>query len=255
MGFIVSVTNQKGGVGKTTTAVQLGKGLQLFGNQKVLFVDMDPQCNMGYILGVNDGVNPNILDLLTGSMNTEDVISHCGDIDIIPSSQNLSAVEQYLIGDYREYRLRNALNRVREKYDFIVIDSPPTLGITTINILTASDYVVIPALADVMSLQGIGQLFNTIDAVREYCNPRLKVTGILLNRHVARLLHSKALTEMIEETSVMFGTEVYRTTIRESVAIREAASARRSIFEYKPGSDQAEDFRSFIAEFEEKIRN
>lgn len=248
MGKIVCVTNQKGGVGKTTTAIQLGRGLMFINNQKVLFVDMDSQCNMSYVLGADDQKN-NIMTVLSGGCRAESAIQHIGEIDIIPSSQDISAMQKYITGNRKEYVLREALAPIKNKYDYIVIDSPPALGLITINILTAADVVIIPAAADILSLQGIGQLYNTIDAVKTYCNPDLKIDGILLTRHNDRLVHSREIREMIQETADQIGTRVYNAKIRESVLIREATTSGKSIFDYAPRSRQADDYWGFISEF------
>lgn len=248
MGKIVCVTNQKGGVGKTTTAIQLGRGLMFVNNHKVLFVDMDSQCNMSYVLGADDQKN-NIMTVLSGGCRAENAIQHIGEIDIIPSSQDISAMQKYITGNRKEYVLREALAPIKNKYDYIVIDSPPALGLITINILTAADVVIIPAAADILSLQGIGQLYNTIDAVKTYCNPDLKIDGILLTRHNDRLVHSREIREMIQETADQIGTRVYDAKIRESVLIREATTSGKSIFDYAPRSRQADDYWGFISEF------
>lgn len=248
MGKIVCVTNQKGGVGKTTTAIQLGRGLMLLNDCKVLFVDMDSQCNMTYVLGADDE-KTNIMKVLSGQIRSEEAIQHVGDFDIIPSSQDISAMQRYVGGNRKEYVLREALAPLKNKYDYIVIDSPPALGMITINILTAADMVVIPAVADILSLQGIGQLYNTIEAVRAYCNPDLKINGILLTRHNDRLVHSREMKEMIQETAEQMGTRVYEAKIREAVGIREATTSGMSIFDYAPRSSQADDYWAFVAEF------
>jgi len=248
MGKTICVTNQKGGVGKTTTAISLGRGLMLQKSAKVLFIDMDAQCSMSYVLGVEED-KINIMTVLMGRNKAEEAIQHIGDFDIIPSHQDVSAIEKYIGGTRKEYILSEALAPIKNKYDYIVIDSPPALGLTTINILTASDIVVIPAAADILSLQGIGQLYNTIDAVKTYCNPNLRIDGILLTRHSSRLVHSRELKEMIEETAESIGTKVYRATVREAVALREAMTSRMSIFDYAPRSKQAGDYKEFIEEF------
>jgi len=248
MGRIICVTNQKGGVGKTTTAISLGRGLMLQKKAKVLFVDMDAQCNMSYVLGVEDD-RINIMTVLMRRNTLEEAIQHVGEFDVIPSHQDISAIEKYIGGDRKEYLLNDVLSPVRNRYDYIIIDSPPALGLTTINILTASDAVVIPAAADILSLQGIGQLYNTISAVKTYCNPGLKIDGILITRHNARLVHSRELREMIEETASDIGTKVYRASIREAVALREAMTSRSTIFDYAPRSKQAADYKEFVAEF------
>jgi len=248
MGRIICVTNQKGGVGKTTTAISLGRGLMLQKKAKVLFVDMDAQCNMSYVLGVEDD-KINIMTVLMRRNKLEEAIQHIGEFDVIPSHQDISAIEKYIGGDRKEYILNDVLAPIRNQYDYIIIDSPPALGLTTINILTASDAVVIPAAADILSLQGIGQLYNTISAVKTYCNPGLKIDGILITRHNPRLVHSRELREMIEETAENIGTKVYRSSIREAVALREAMTSQSTIFDYAPRSKQAADYKDFVAEF------
>lgn len=152
MAEIITFTNQKGGVGKTSLALNFGIRLKLAG-AKVLFVDMDPQCNLTYIMGI-DEAPVTVYDLLTGQSDVREAILHTGEADLIAASPALSTLNLSLNGPGREYLLRNALQPIMGEYNFIVIDSPPTLGILTINILTAADSVIIPALADVFSLQG-----------------------------------------------------------------------------------------------------
>ena len=248
MGKIVCVTNQKGGVGKTTTAIQLGRGLMILNGCKVLFVDMDSQCNMTYVLGADDE-KYNIMSVLSGECSAAEAVQHVDGIDIIPSSQDISAMQKVASGNRTEFVLREALAPLKNRYDYIVIDSPPALGLVTVNILTASDVVVIPAVADILSLQGIGQLYNTINAVKTYCNPDLKIDGILLTRHNDRLIHSREVREMIQDTADQIGTRVYNSKIRESVVIREATTSRQSVFDYAPKSSQADDYWGFVAEF------
>lgn len=247
MAQAIAITNQKGGVGKTTTVLQFGIGLAQAG-KKVLFIDMDSQCSLSYMMGGNvEGVT--VLDVLLRQSSAEDAIQHVDESDLIAGNPNLSAIEQYLNQTGKEYRLREVLKPVREKYDIIVIDSPPTLGLLTVNILTAADSVIIPALSDIFSLQGIRQLYETIDAVHTYCNPSLSVDGILLIRHNPRLRHSRELRQRIEEEAAKMQTKVYRTSIREAVTIREAATAKMSIFKYAPKSKQAGDYQDFVNEF------
>ena len=152
-------------------------------------------------------------------------------------------------GTGKEYLLRNALQPVTADYDFIVIDSPPTLGILTINILTAANSVMIPALADVFSLQGIGQLYTTIQTVQANSNPKLRIAGIVLSRHTDRLLLSREMREMLRGTAERLHTRIFESAIRESVVVRESQATRQSIFRYAARSKQTEDYDRFALEY------
>ena len=179
MAEIITFTNQKGGVGKTSLAMNFGVRLKMAG-ARVLFVDMDPQGNLTYTMGI-DHAEVTVYDLLLGRRTAREAILHAAECDIIASSPGLSTFNLTQAGTGKEYLLRNALQPVTADYDFIVIDSPPTLGILTINILTAANSVMIPALADVFSLQGIGQLYTTIQTVQANSNPKLRIAGIVLS--------------------------------------------------------------------------
>lgn len=247
MAKTIAVTNQKGGVGKTTTAIQLGAGMTIKG-KRVLFIDMDPQCSLTYVMGgtLNE---KSILEAMMKTVPVEETVQHLEEGDLIPASVNLSVLDQSLTQPGKEYRLREVIAPLQDLYDYIIIDSPPTLGLLTVTVLTATDGVVIPAQADIFSLQGIGQLYSTIDAVKNYCNRDLTIEGILLTRHSDRLVHSRELREMVEQTAEQIGTKVFRATIRESVVIREAETSRMSVFKYAPKSKQAQDYWAFLEEY------
>jgi chromosome partitioning protein len=148
----------------------------------------------------------------------------------------------------KEYRLKEALEALQGNYDYAIIDTPPALGILTVNALTACTGVLIPAQADIYSLQGISQLYGTLQTVRKYCNPSLKVMGILLTRYSGRAIISREVAEMIEETAAQLHTKLYQTKIREATAIKEAQARRQSIYEYAPKSNATTDYKALIDE-------
>ena len=247
MAEIIAFTNQKGGVGKTSLAMNFGIRLRRIG-AAVLFVDMDPQCNLTYITGV-DSPACTIYDVLTEQKKASEAIIHAEECDIIAASPELSTLSLTLAGGEKIYTLRNALEEVVREYDFIIIDSPPTLGVLTMNILAAANSAVIPALADVFSLQGVAQLYTSIETVRAHCNPNLQIMGIVISRYSDRLLLNRELKEMLKNTAEQMHTRVFETAIRESVAVRESQAMRKSIFAYASHSKQKADYDNFVLEY------
>jgi len=248
----VAVVAQKGGDGKTTTAHALGAGLAKYHKAKVLFVDMDSQGNLSRTLEADQaGDAPNVLDLLIGEAEAQDAIQHTGGGDVIAASPALAGAdrEEALSNVGREYRLRKALEAVSGSYDYCVIDTPPALGILTVNALTAADLVVIPAQADDYSLDAVERLSATIETVKQYCNPALKISGILLTRYNGRPNVTSYMDELITEVADRIGARVYQTRIRECAYIREAKTLRLDIFTHAPRCNAANDYRSFVEEF------
>ena len=190
----VSVINQKGGVGKSTTAEMLISALSLKGF-KVLAIDLDAQGNLSYSLAANLD-SPTILEVLTEEISAKDAIKKAR-ADVISSNKALAGADAFIADTGKEYRLKEALEKIAKNYDFCIIDTPPALGILTINALTASDSVIIPAQADIYSLQGIENLEETIKAVKKYCNPNLKIEGILLTRYNPRTILSREVSRKI----------------------------------------------------------
>ncbi len=244
---IIAIINQKGGVGKSTTAHALGVGLALK-KFRVLFIDLDAQGNLTYTLGV-DCSRATSFELLIKNAGLSEVIQSSKYWDSIPASSALSGADMNLTQTGKEYRLKEILESTKDRYDYIVIDTPPALGILTINALTASTGVIIPAQADIYSLQGIGQLYNTINTVKQYCNPKLLIKGILLTRYNARSIISRDIAEMTIQTAEQLKTKVYKTTIRESVSIKEAQAKQQDIYSYAPKSNPASDYEAFVKEF------
>lgn len=245
---VICVTNQKGGVGKSTTAEALAGGLTIKG-YKTLLVDMDPQGSITLTAGADTG-RPTTYEVMTRATSTQEATQEIKDrADVIPASQQLIRLDVELMATGKEYRLKEQLTPVLTRYDFIIIDTPPALGLLTVNAMTAADALLIPAQADVYSLQGIGQLTDTIDAIRAYTNPSLTLAGILLTRHNARSILSRDMAAVAGSTAALIGTFLYHTVIRETVTIKEAQAHRKPIYEYAPKSNAVADYTAFTSEF------
>ncbi len=247
--MIVTIANRKGGVGKTATAQTLGAGLRKRG-YRVLYIDLDSQCNLTDALGVSRGsVEASSLDVLEKSSELSEAILETEGGDILPASPELARADKTIEGIGSEYRLRDALEPIASDYDYIIIDTPPALGVLTVNALTASDKVIIPAQAELYSLQGIEQLYGAIEAVKNYTNPKLTIAGILITRYVARSILSQDMRSNLEELAERVGSKLYSLPIREGVALKEAQATQTDILSYAPKSNPATDYEAFINEF------
>ena len=244
--MIYAVCNQKGGVGKSTTAAALWAGLNRAGH-KSLVIDLDPQCNLTFTTAA-DTNHRSALGLLTGEADPLDTIQPTEEGDVIAGSKALVGADNFITATGKEYRLREALEPIKARYDHIVIDCPPALGILTVNALTAATHVIIPCQADIFSLQGVQQLSQTIEPVRKYCNPGLVIEGLLLTRYNARTALSRDLTTSAESLAAKLGTKVFKTAIREATAIKEAQISQRSIFDYAPKANVTADYTAFLHE-------
>lgn len=246
----IAVINQKGGVAKTTTAHAIAAGLAKEG-YRVLMVDLDGQQSLTTVTGAKAG-GYTALEILTRKAKAAQAVVRTDSGDIIPASDGLGAADTLLKETGREYRLKEALKPVSKEYDYCVIDCPPSLGILTINALTAATTCIVPAQADFLSLQAIGQLQQTIKAVRSYTNRDLKVKGIVITRYSSRAVLSRDAVDMIEAKARDLNTKVFETKIRECVSLKEAQAVRQSIFDYAPRSNGAKDYKALIAEIIEE---
>lgn len=249
MSKIIAIANQKGGVAKTTTAISLAGGLIQRGFS-VLLIDTDPQANATDTYGTSVEDKPTVYSIFTGESTVGQAIQHTATLgDIIPGDLRMSAADMQFTQQGREYILKECLRTILPLYDYIIIDTPPTLGIVTINALTAANSLIIPMLADRYSLQGIRQLAGTIETIRKYSNPQLIIEGILLTRYNPRTILNRDVREIIEELVNNWNTKVFRTTIRQSVSLQESQTQQESIFTYAPESTTGKDYAAFVNEF------
>ncbi len=249
----IVLTNQKGGVGKTTSTCALSTGLALKG-YRVLTVDLDPQGNLGFSLGLNIDEGYSAYEVLAGQVSIKDAIKATEDYgDVLISNILLSQAEKALVGEERQTILKKCLEQVEENYDYIIIDTPPSLNILTINGYVAADYLIIPMAAEILSLVGLSQIKETVEAISESLNPNLKVLGILLTRFNKRTNLARDVQEMAEAVAKKLDTVVFNTKIRSSVAVAEAPAHGISLYDYSPRSNSTKDYKEFVEEIVVKI--
>jgi len=236
MGRIIAIANQKGGVGKTTTAINLSSCLADKG-QKVLSIDMDPQGNMTSGLGVDkDEVEKTVYDLIIGEAGIDEVIQKevMENLDVIPTNINLSAAEIELIGiDDKEYIVRNAVHKVKDNYDFIIIDCPPSLSMLTINAMTTADSVLVPIQCEYYALEGLSQLIHTVQLVKERLNSVLEIEGVVFTMYDTRTNLSLQVVENVKDN---LQQNIYKTIIPRNIRLAEAPSYGMPINKYDPKS-------------------
>ena len=242
----IAVINQKGGVGKSTTSNAIGAGLFQRG-YKVLFIDLDAQGNLSYSMKCENKPLSS-LEVLTGTATAREATLTTPQGDIIPASPALASADTIITDTGREYRLKEALEPLKEVYDYIIIDTPPALGTLTINALTACNSVIIPAQADIYSLQGIGQLNQTIQTVKRYCNSDLTIKGIVITRYSPRAVLTRDMTDLLEDTAKQLNTKVFASRIRECIALKEAQASQTDIFTYNPRSNAGIDYKALLEE-------
>ena len=246
MATVIVVTNQKGGVGKTTTCAALA-GIFRSRGMRVLAIDMDPQGNLSFSLGAEDE-GYTIHDVMTGKCDIREAIKVTHICDVLTSNILLSGSELELTSERREFILKDILRLVRYAYDYIIIDTPPALSILTINAYTAADDLIIPMTPEILSLQGIAQLKETILAVKKYYNKNLNIRGILLTKYVPRQTLATEVGEMVEIVAEQLKTQVLDIKISVSVAVAEAPAHQEVITTYSPGCRAAKDYTR-LAEF------
>ena len=244
----VTVTNQKGGVGKTSTAHALITGLHAYG-YKVLAIDLDPQTNLTYPSG-NFPDLPTLYDAFTGKASIQDVITKSSvGYDVTPGDISFSSADMEFTAKNKTFILKGLLEPIKENYDYCIIDTPPTLGILTINALSTSDKAIIPMNADIYSAQGLSQLWSLMDSVRTYCNPDLIAAGILINRFNARSVINRQINDSIYDIAKTLNTHVFMSHIREAVAVKEVQYMQGSLFRDYPSAKVTSDYWHFIDEF------
>lgn len=243
MSKVISISNHKGGVGKTTSAINIGAGLNLL-KKKVLLIDLDPQANLSQSLGlINQPIN--IYGALRGEYKLQPIEVLKG-LDVIPSTLDLSGAEVELSSEAgREYILKELIEPLRASYDFIIIDSPPSLGLLTLNSFVASDEILIPLQAQYLAIQGLAKLVEVVDKIKNRLNKGLKTGGVFITQYDSRKVLNR---DVVETIKAHFKDEVFKTKIRDNIALAEAPSQGLDIFRYNSKSYGAEDYLALCKE-------
>jgi chromosome partitioning protein len=243
MGKVLSISNHKGGVGKTTSAINIGAGLNKLG-KKVLLIDLDPQANLSQSLGLINQ-DKTIYGALKGDYKLEPVMVLKG-LDVIPSTLDLSGAEIELSSEPgREYILKELIEDIRSDYDYIIIDSPPSLGLLTINSFTAADEILIPLQAQFLAMQGLAKLVEVVEKIKSRLNKELKMGGVFITQYDGRKVLNR---DVVETINAHFKSEVFKTKIRDNIALAEAPAQGLDIFRYNAKSNGAEDYMDLAQE-------
>ena len=243
MGKVITISNHKGGVGKTTSTVNLGAALNQQ-KKRVLLIDLDPQANLSQSLGILEP-EKTIYGSIRGAYPLTPVEVVKG-LDVVPSTLDLSGAEIELSGEAgREYILKELIDALREKYDYILIDSPPSLGLLTLNAFTASDEVILPLQAQFLAMQGLSKLLEVIEKIQKRLNKNLKIGGVFITQFDGRKVLNRNVFETINEH---FNGAVFNTKIRDNIALAEAPAVGQDIFRYSPKSNGAEDYMALSKE-------
>lgn len=246
MGKIIAVANQKGGVGKTTSSISLSAALKRLG-KRVLLVDFDPQGNATSGMGVSKRSRPNIYDVLMGRADAADAVIVLPYGDVLPGNSDLSGAEVQLVNmERREYRLRDALEGLRKRYDYIFIDCPPSLGLLPVNAFVAADELLVPLQCEYYAMEGLADLTTSVKMTKKKLNPELEIGGILLTMYDSRVNFSE---QVAQELRDYFGEKVYETPIPRNVRLAEAPSHGRPITEYDRHSKGAKAYYKAAEEF------
>ena len=248
MSNIISISNHKGGVGKTTSAINIGAALSNLKN-KVLLIDLDPQANLTQSLGISEDQEKNIYTSIRGDHKLEP-IEITKNLHLVPSTLDLSGAEVELSAETgREYILKELIDPIKSHYDYIIIDSPPSLGLLTINAFTASDQILIPLQAQYLALQGLSKLVEIVEKIKKRLNKDLIIRGVFVTQYDHRKVLNRNVFETIEE---YFQDKVFKTKIRDNVALAEAPTQGLDIFRYSPKSNGAEDYLALSREIHKK---
>lgn len=250
MSIVVSVSNQKGGVGKTVTSYVLLTELAARG-YKALGIDLDPQGNLSGSLGADGDNSATITDVLTGQSTAFEAVQALTFCDLISSDIYLAGAEKDVQGVGQEYKLQEALDAIKNQYDFIIIDTPPSLGFLTINAFTASDFLVIPSVPAKYSLDGIVALNDTIQRIRKYCNKELKIAGVLITRVKTNTRVARDMTELTNRVCEHLDSTIFSATIRETIEVENSILAEQKVTDRK--TEIANDYNHFIDEFLVKV--
>jgi len=245
--LVITLTNQKGGVGKTTSTSSLLAGLALQ-DYRVLGIDLDPQGNLGFSLGLDVENSTTVYEVLKGNVKIQDAIYKTEFGDIIPSNILLSSAELEFNRSGREFLLKEQIGQIKDNYDFIIIDTPPALNILTVNAYVCSDFLIIPMVPDILSLLGVSQLKETVQSVKKFYNTDLQVMGLLLTKFNKRTNLAREVEELANEIANQLDTSVFQSKIRNSVTVAEAPAHGESILLYAPRSKPTLDYINFIEE-------
>ncbi len=247
-GRIIAITNQKGGVGKSTTAVNMSAYLSSFGH-RTLLIDLDPQSNSSSGMGINAGdTRKSTYDILINNLDPHEAIveTSCEGLYLLPSSIQLAGAEVEMVSSLRrEYLLSEAVKKIEEEYEYIIIDCPPALGLLTINALSAAREVIIPIQCEYYALEGLGQLLNTIELVRENLNEHLRISGAIMTMYDSR---TRLADQVVDEVKSHFKEKVYNTTIPRNIRLSEAPSYGKPILDYDPDCRGAQAYKEFTKE-------
>ena len=248
MGRIIAIANQKGGVGKTTTAINLSASLAEKG-RKVLAIDMDPQGNMSSGLGLDkNSIDGTIYDMIIGEADVEEVIhkNTIENLDILPSNVDLSAVEIEMIDvENKEFVVKNSIQKIRDNYAYVIIDCPPSLSLLTVNAMTTADSVLVPIQCEYYALEGLSQLIHTVELVKDRLNPILEIEGVVFTMYDARTNLSLQVVENVKDN---LEQNIYKTIIPRNIRLAEAPSFGTPINQYDPRSAGAESYMRLAEE-------
>lgn len=251
MSKVIVIANQKGGVAKTTTTASFGAGLALKG-YNVLLIDTDPQGNLSDSLGADNETSATIYEVMKNEVTASEAIQHLEKFDIIPSNLSLASADIEFTDLGKEHKLKEALeslNNIDKPYDYIIIDTPPVVGIVIMNAFTCADEIIIPVKADIFSASGITQLYQNVNSVKKYSNSNIIIAGILFIDHDSRTNISKDIEQITSNIAAHINVPIYKTTIRHSIKIKEAQANNIDIFQYDSKNNVAVDYLKFTEEY------